>query len=113
VIIIISAQLFKEASQPVKPQKYMGSIKKNNKQRNYKRFKVQKGVFMQIRGLLNLCCKIINVSRGGLAFIYNDFGNRPGEKVDLDIFLKNEEIPNKKSINQYHFKFSSGQKVPL
>jgi len=37
---------------------------------------------------LNLRCKIINVSRGGLAFIYNDIGNRPGEKVHLDIFLK-------------------------
>jgi len=75
-------------SQPVKPQKYMGSMKKNITHRNYKRFKIQKGVFMQIRGLLNFTCKIINVSRGGLAFIYNDLGKRPGEKVDLDIFLK-------------------------
>jgi hypothetical protein len=75
-------------SQPLKIQKYMGSMKKNNTHRNYKRFKVQKGVFMQIRGLLNLRCKIIHVSRVGLAFIYNDIGNRPGEKVHLDIFLK-------------------------
>jgi hypothetical protein len=47
---------------------------------------------MQIRGLLNLGCKILNVSRGGLAFIYNDFGNRPEEKVNLDIFLKNNRF---------------------
>jgi len=66
----------------------MGSRNKNNTQRNYKRFKVQKGVFIQIRGFLNLRCKIINVCRGGLAFIYNDIGKRPGEKVDLDIFFK-------------------------
>ena len=61
---------------------------KNNTQRNYKRFKTQKGLFMQIRGLLNLRCKIINVSRGGLAFTYNDLGKLPGEKVDLEIFSK-------------------------
>jgi len=66
----------------------MSSRNKNNTQRNDKRFKVQKGVFMKIRGLLNLRCKIINVSKGGLTFIYNDIGKRPGEKVDLDIFLK-------------------------
>jgi hypothetical protein len=66
----------------------MGSRNKNNTQRNYKRFKFQKGVFMRIRGLLNLRCKIINISRGGMAFIYYGVGNHPGEKVDIDIFFK-------------------------
>ncbi|MFC1494183.1 PilZ domain-containing protein [Thermodesulfobacteriota bacterium] len=61
---------------------------KNNTKRNSKRFKVQNRVFMEIRGLLNLNCKIINISRGGLAFIYNDNGDRPGEKINLDLFIK-------------------------
>ena len=47
---------------------------------------------MQIRGLLNLHCKLLNISRGGLAFIYNDNGKRPGEKVDLDIFMRKNEV---------------------
>ena len=65
----------------------MGRIKNNNR-RNYKRFKVQNRVVMEIRGLLNLNCKVTNISRDGLAFIYNDNGDRPGEKIDLDIFIK-------------------------
>jgi hypothetical protein len=69
----------------------MGSNKKNNILRNYKRFKVKKNFLMQIRGLLSLRCKIIDISRGGLAFIYNDDGNRPGKKVVLDIFMRKNE----------------------
>ena len=65
MIFLVSELLWIEMSQSVKSQEYMGSMKKNNTHWNSKRFKVQKGVFLQIRGLLNLRCKIINVSRGG------------------------------------------------
>ena len=62
--------------------------RKNNVKRNYKRFKVQNRVFMEIKGLSNLNCMIIHISKGRLAFIYNDNENRSGEKIDLDIVIK-------------------------
>ena len=70
-------------------------MKKNRKQRNNKRFKAKKGVLMHIRGFSNLHCKIINISKGGLAFSYNDIGNRPGEMVDLDISFKKNKFQMK------------------
>ena len=69
----------------------MGSIEKNT-QRNSKRFKVKKGVFMRVRGPLSLRCKIVDISRGGLVFIYDDTGNRLGKKVDLDILFKKKRF---------------------
>ena len=65
----------------------MESMKSHTK-RNYKRLKVKRGVFLKIRGLLKLNCKIIDISRGGLAFVYNDKGDSPGEKIVLDIYIK-------------------------
>lgn len=61
---------------------------KKNTGRKYKRFKVKRGVFLKIRELLKLNCKIVDISRGGMGFVYNDIGDRPGEKIILEIFVK-------------------------
>lgn len=47
---------------------------------------------MRVRGPLSLRCKIVDISRGGLSFIYDDTGNRLGKKVDLDILFKKERF---------------------
>lgn len=35
-----------------------------------------------------MCCMVTNISRGGVAFIYNDKGTCLKEKADLDLFYK-------------------------
>ena len=66
----------------------MSSRKKFFIQRIHKRFKVQKGLLIQIRGLTDTRCKIINISEGGAAFICNDIKKKLGEKFIFDIYLK-------------------------
>jgi len=56
--------------------------------RKHERFLAQEDAFVELRDHRGKIGKIIEVSKGGLAFHYIDIGDRPKESLELDIFLK-------------------------
>lgn len=63
---------------------------------------------MQIRGLPDTRCEIINISEGGAAFICNDIEKNLGKKLILDIYYKK----NSTLIKNLSAKIASDYPVP-
>ncbi len=65
----------------------MAESEKRDEQRKHKRFRVQDGAFVMLKGPVRKLGQIIDISRGGLAFRYIDIGDRPKRSFELDITI--------------------------
>jgi len=53
-----------------------------------KRFRAQDDAYAMLRGSVSKLGKILDISRGGLAFRYIDIGERPESSFELEILVK-------------------------
>jgi hypothetical protein len=60
--------------------------------RKHKRFKAQDGAFVDLRISPIKVGKIVDVSSGGLAFIYIDVGERLKESFQLDMYSRHNDF---------------------
>jgi hypothetical protein len=56
--------------------------------RNFNRFNVKKGAFVEVKINGSKIGEIIDISEGGLAFSYIDIGTRPEESFDVDLYFQ-------------------------
>ena len=66
--------------------------KKSAVRRNDTRFRVPEGTFAEVKDSTNKVGRIIDISKGGLAFHYIDIGEKPSRSFELDIITKNKRI---------------------
>lgn len=60
--------------------------------RKYKRLRAEDGAFVDLRIKPVKVGKIVDISRGGLAFRYLRVGGRLGETFELDMFSRNNDF---------------------
>jgi len=60
--------------------------------RQFNRFKVQDGAFVEVKINGSKIGEIIDISEGGLAFSYIDIGTRPEESFQIDLYFQEKDF---------------------
>jgi hypothetical protein len=57
--------------------------------RRHERYKAKNNVFVEIKDSVVKMGQVLDISKGGLAFHYLDFGRQPKKSFEIDILVKN------------------------